>query len=227
MTHRHLILPIFLLTACPDPTETPTSDGASAGAVTQTPNPSSGGNFESDPNEARVDCTANECVTISGSFNVNGDITGRYRVDVQKITQGAAPKLVHTIELQSGGDFSFEIPKGYGEIVITGFIDQSGDGPTPDDAQGRTNIDVQAESISDISLDVALGNAPPPPPQPNADPEAAKGDSEVGQGSDAPTINTPVDGNPDVNPPADDAPPADDVPADNPPVDGPPPDDAQ
>ena len=239
MLGRLLFTSLLLLTACPDPTETPSAESSGNQINTpSTPNTNNaGGSFESDPNEARVDCTSTECVTVSGTFNTSDATTGTFRVDVQKVAQGSAPKLVHTLELQSGGDFSFELPKDYGNIVITGFIDQTGDGPTPDDAQGRTSLDIKGESITDITLDVALGNAPPPPPQHNSNPEGQatpEGQGNPTEGSpqapapteDAPTDNPPAEGTPADNPPVD-GPPADDVPADNPPVDGPPPDDAQ
>ena len=194
---RHTFLSsLILLTACPDPTETPSADGSAQ--VTTAPSnantPSAAGGFESDPNEARVDCATSECVTVSGTFNTSEDTTGTFRVDVQKVTQGSAPRLVHTLELQSGGDFSFELPKDFGNIVITGFVDQTGDGPTPDDAQGRTTLEVKAESVTGLSLDVALGNAPPPPPQPNADGQADQGSP------------TPADGTPENSPPSDGSP---------------------
>ena len=225
---RHTLLStLLLITACPDPTETPSADGSTQAATTpsNTNTPSSGGNFESDPNEARVDCANSECVTVSGKFNTSNDTTGTFRVDVQKVAQGSAPKLVHTLELQSGGDFSFELPKDFGNIVITGFVDQTGDGPTPDDAQGRTNLEIKSESILNVSLDVALGNAPPPPPQPKADGQEGGGTPNPTDGS--PENAAPAEGTPNDNPPVD-GPPSDDVPSNNPPVDdGPPADDAQ
>lgn len=215
MKHPYALIFLLSLCACPDPTETPAADGAGSNSENpslSTPN----GDFESDPNEARIDCNDTECITVSGTFNVIGDLTGTHRVDVQKLEEGSAPRLVHTIELQSDGKFSFELPKGFGDIVVTGFIDQTGDGPTPDDAQGRINLEVLEVSITEVSLDVALGNAPPPPPQPG---------TENGEGS---TEGTPT--NEEATPPSD--PPPEGQPSEQPPdqqttpaIDGPPADD--
>ena len=75
----------------------------------------------------------------------DGTPNGSIRLDVQKVRKGSAPMLVHTLEMQSVDEFSFDAPKGYGPIIITGFIDEARDGPSASDPQGRLSTDIGEE----------------------------------------------------------------------------------
>ena len=199
-----------LLIGCPDPNASSSGtnqEGATTGsAVGNT------GSQETDPSAARLTCTKDgeNCLEISGQMVYTGESTGSIRVDVQKVREGSAPMLVHTLELQSAGDFSFYAPKGYGKIIVTAFIDEAGDGPSPKDPQGRAQLDVQEEALTGLSIEVKSDNAPvmPKPPE---DPQKDNQNGEKQPAPDgakpeqAPSEDKPAD------PPADngDGPPAD------------------
>jgi hypothetical protein len=179
----HSLLAIIFLSGCPDPSAS--SSGVEEDPTKSQENMSIGDNGpakqESDPNSARFDCNVDECLELKGKFKYAGTAGGPIRVDVQKFREGAAPSLVHTDELKSLGEFSLSIPKNFGKIVITGFIDKDGNGPTSDDPQGRLSLEIKEEALQDLILEVKDDNPPestdptgqvpgtnsPPPPQTN------------------------------------------------------------
>ena len=117
--------------------------------------------------------------------------------------------LVHTLEMQSVDEFSFDAPKGYGPIIITGFIDEAGDGPSASDPQGRLSIDIGEESQIDLKIQVKSDNAPVQPKPPSDKPDDKSGSdannkAPTEKGSEKPAATPPAEA-----PPADDAPPAD------------------
>jgi hypothetical protein len=196
MKHCNLYLLFGFLAACPDPSATSSGiEETETQEATITNNGPS--KMESDPNAARIDCATSECVDVVGSFNYTGSITGSLRIDVQKHREGAAPSLVHTDELQSIGEFSVKVPVNYGKILITGFIDKDGNGPTTDDPQGRLSVEVGAEAISGLQLEVKDDNPPPA-----ADPTGQVPDKPPpGDGSPAPEGSPqPSEGGEQVNP---------------------------
>lgn len=153
---------LFFLIGCPDPSAS--SSGVEEDPTKEQENITIGSNGpsqqESDPNSARFDCNVDECLELKGTFQYAGTASGPIRIDVQKFREGAAPSLVHTDELKSLGDFSLSIPKNFGKIVITGFIDKDGNGPTSDDPQGRLSLEVKEEALSDLVLLVKEDNPP-------------------------------------------------------------------
>ena len=144
------------------------NSNSTASSGGQTGNSAPSGSQETDPSAARLTCTAEDanCLQIAGK--IEGEATGSRRVDVQECV--SAPILVHTLELQSG-EFSFYAPKGYGKMIVTGFIDEKGDGPSPKDPQGRVEIEVAEVALTDLTLELRSDNAPsiptPPDQQPN------------------------------------------------------------
>ena len=58
---------------------------------------------ETDPSAARLSCAEEDpnCITISGKMVYDGTPSGTMRIDVQKVREGSAPMLVHTLELQA------------------------------------------------------------------------------------------------------------------------------
>ena len=201
MRTSSLILSILFLAGCPDPIESGTTTTTNN---TQEGEASINGNgpakMESDPNAARLNLKPGEGLTISGTFQYVGTATGSKRVDVQKYREGSAPSLVHTLEISDDNTFSFQVPPDYGKILITGFIDKAGNGPTPDDPQGRLSIEIGAEEQSDVILEVSDDYTPPSPPgggapeqnQPPQDGQPQDGQPQDGQ----PQGGQPQDGQP-------------------------------
>ena len=139
-------LSLGLLTACPDPNASSSGMETTTTATTGSDPSANTGSQETDPSAARLSCAEGDenCITISGTLSFAGTASGSIRLDVQKVRTGSAPMLIHTMELQSIDEaFSFDAPKGYGKIIITGFIDEAGDGPSPNDPQGRINIEIK------------------------------------------------------------------------------------
>jgi hypothetical protein len=167
-----VLLSLPLLFGCPDPnasssgTESTTGTTGNQGSVAN-------GNQETDPSAARLTCTKEDadCLELSGKMVYAGEVKGSIRVDVQKVREGAAPSLVHTIELQPDGGFSFYAPKNYGKIIVTAFIDEDGDGPSQKDPQGRENIDIKDVALTDIKIEVKSDNAPVMPKPPEKPPQ--------------------------------------------------------
>ena len=158
----HSLLAITILSGCPDPSAS--SSGVEEDPTKSQENITIGDNGpsqqESDPNSARFDCSVDDCLELKGKFQYAGTAGGPIRIDVQKFREGAAPSLVHTDELKALGDFSLSIPKNFGKIVITGFIDKDGNGPTSDDPQGRLSLEIKEEAMTDLVLEVKDDNAP-------------------------------------------------------------------
>jgi hypothetical protein len=201
------LLALGLLIGCPDPNAT--SSGMETTAATGS-DPTATGSQETDPSAARLSCSEGDtnCITISGTLDYAGQAGGSIRLDVQKVRTGSAPMLIHTMELQSQEEaFSFDAPKGYGKIIITGFIDEAGDGPSPNDPQGRLNIEVGQDPLTKLIIEVKANNAPvqPKPPEKKPEDKVDGAASQSPETKDGATVNTEA-------PPADNAPPADDAP---------------
>jgi hypothetical protein len=163
------LIPLLLLSGCPESSAPSTSEAG--GEEGNAPNSSGGPTPFSNPNDARFSVAPGTGVKLSGSFDYTGETPGSYRIDFQKReTPNSPPMLVHTIELDAPGPWSLEVPKDYGPIYLTGFVDLKGDGPSPDDPIGRTMepVVIGGEAIEGIALSVALGNDAgiPAPPQP-------------------------------------------------------------
>ena len=212
---RHLslfcCLSFAFLMGCPDPNASSsgmgnTSTGGSSESAT-----TNSGSQETDPSAARLNCVEGDenCISISGSLVYDGTPAGSIRLDVQKVREGSAPMLIHTLELQEIGAFSFDAPKGYGKIIITGFIDEAGDGPSPKDPQGRTNVDIGEEAVNNIELLIKADNAPVQPKPPSDQPSDKANPTENASKDKAPegTTNNEAPKAPEA--PANDGPPAD------------------
>jgi hypothetical protein len=201
---------LTLLIACPDP-DASSSGMKSTSSSTGSDPQATTGSQETDPSAARLNCAEGDenCITISGSLVYDGTPTGSIRMDVQKVRKGSAPSLVHTLELTSIDEFSFDAPKGYGQIIVTGFIDEAGDGPSQQDPQGRLTIDIGEETLSDLKIEIKSNNAPVQPKPPSDKPEDKSGDKGQEQGTPSDKDGAQKSPTPAEAPPADDAPPAD------------------
>lgn len=209
MNKNVTLLSLLFLMGCPDPIE---SGNSTPSANTQEDPASIGGNgpakMESDPNAARLNLKDGEGLTISGTFQYVGTATGSKRVDVQKYREGSAPSLVHTLEISDDNSFSFQVPPDYGKILITGFIDKAGNGPTPDDPQGRLSLEIAAEAQTEVILEVSDDYTPPSPP------------GGGGAQSKPPQQGQPQDGQPQEDGQPQDGQPQDGQPQDGQPQDG-------
>ena len=165
---------VSLLCGCPDPIESTTNTNTTEQdpGVMQQNGPSK---MESDPNQARLNLKPGEGLTISGTIQYAGTATGSKRIDVQKFREGSAPSLVHTLEISDDNSFSFQVPPDYGKIIITGFIDKAGNGPTSDDPQGRLSIEIGKESQESIILEISDDYTPPAAPGGEKPPEGQPG----------------------------------------------------
>lgn len=209
-----LFLLLGFLTACPDPNAT--SSGTEANVNAGNAQQGATGNVqETDPSAARLSCAEGDenCITISGAMKYNGTPSGTVRIDVQKVREGSAPMLVHTLELQATNEFSFDAPKDYGKIIITGFIDEAGDGPSPKDPQGRATIEILKEDITALEIEVKSDNAPVQPKPPGDIPQEQQGmqKGEQKEGGQAPPKDDPAgkQAEPPKEAPKQDGPPAD------------------
>lgn len=183
-----LFLLLGFLTACPDPNASSSGTEVNNGNSGNTTQGSSNGVQETDPSAARLSCAEGDenCITISGKMKYDGTPAGTIRIDVQKIREGSAPMLVHTLELQATDEFSFDAPKGYGKIIITGFIDEAGDGPSPKDPQGRATIEILKEDITTLEIAVKADNAPVQPKPPGDIPQEQQKDGGQKEGGQTP-----------------------------------------
>jgi len=200
-----------LLTGCPDPNPVGSyqeygeeGPAASAGETSGgAAGPTDKGSTQ--PNSARFQCTASEeCVKVTGSFNYAGAQAGMNRLDFQSVTDGAPPRLAHTLELKKPGTWSIDAPKDFGTLRIVAFIDLGGDGPSKGDPGAVTELDIGAEDLLDVSLDLtddfdiavlSPGGGPGGMKQVMGDP-AAGGDPNGGD----PNGGDPNGGDPGANP---------------------------
>jgi len=191
-------LALLLLSGCPDPTNAPAADLTEPGVGEDG---AAGSTGEGDGSGAMhtVDATVTpgEGVVVSGTISYEGDKTGRIRIDVLTARGNNPHMLAKTLELPALGDWSIELPKDFGTVNVVGFLDQTGDGPTPDDpamALGAP-IEVGAEAIESLALVLSdepdLGSLTPGGPPPVADGTVAPD----GQGSspEAPIVGGPGD----------------------------------
>ncbi|MFH1469341.1 MAG: hypothetical protein ABIO70_33460 [Pseudomonadota bacterium] len=197
---RALALFTLLLAACPDPTNAPPAaqlspgDAVSgAGGTDASGQPITGAPGPATTTDAKVE--PGEGVVISGAVAYDGTKTGRIRLDVLAVQASGPPMLAKTLELPAFGDWSVELPKEFGAVRVVGFLDQTGDGPTPDDPAAAVlePLQIGTEPIEGVTLtltdDPDLGLLTPNSPPPDADPN--KGNSGDGDG-----IARPIEGGP-------------------------------
>ncbi len=203
------ILTAAVAGGCPDPNPTAAYTSTPGAADPGTPGSvgAAGMAGGTRPDDARFKVKNGEGIELAGTFDYEGDATGRCQLDFLSRSGDGPPMLVHTVQLEKPGPWSTRAPANFGELYIVAFIDKAGDGPSADDPAAMTNGPLQiAESdIKDITL--ALSDTP-----------------DLGAftpgGGGQPQGSPPPDGPPPDGPPPDGPPP------DGPPPDGPPPDDS-
>ena len=195
-----LVLSMIALVACPDPTYAPPVEDAVEGQA-----PNAGDAAAGRPDATQLPFTtdasvvAGEGVAIAGTIAYAGSKTGRIRIDITKVQNNQPSLLAKTLELPALGTWAVELPKDFGTVRIVGFLDQTGDGPTPDDAAatlpdlvavGTANVEGLLLELKDDPDPLVLAPAPPSPqpgdagkpPQPQ-DPNAGGGVIVGGAGS--------------------------------------------
>ena len=200
---RVISLGLLLLAGCPDPTNAPAADlsqpeagasGAEAGGAASTGEGDGGGAMHT------VDATVTpgEGVVVSGSIAYEGDKTGRIRIDVLTAKGQNPHMLAKTLELPEMGDWAIELPKDFGTVNVVGFLDQTGDGPTPDDPAMAlpTPVEVGTEAVEGLALVLSdepdLGALTPGGPPPDAEGNPPQPDGE-GSPTGQPIVGGPGD----------------------------------
>ncbi len=61
------------------------------------------------------------------------------------------------LALQQPGEFSLEVPKGFGAVLLEAFQDVGGDGPTEDDPYGFLEVEIGDGPVTDITLTLEVG----------------------------------------------------------------------
>jgi hypothetical protein len=151
-------------------------------------------NFEVQPGEG---------VTVAGTIRYEGSKSGKIRIDVLGQKDKQMFELLKPLGLEDWGDWSFDAPKGFGEVKIVGFLDQTGDGPSDDDAAMIYDQTVDIGDVDITGLELVLvdgadlasltpgaqgGEAPPPPPDNEGEGDAGAPDVE------APPADAPPEG---------------------------------
>lgn len=201
---------VAVLVGCPDPTPMPLEGDAAPGTGPGTAGPAGGGApAAQDPNASQWSVAAGEGVALDGTFAYTGAVSGRLRIDFQRVEGAQPPQLLHTMEIKALGPWSVEAPKGAGAVRVMAFIDTSGDGPTKGDPGAIADITVGESAVSGITLEL----------KDDFDPSggAAAGGGGAPAGGAAPTgAAAPTDAAAPAAPPAGEAAPATPAPAGSP-----------
>ena len=146
---------LSLLVGCPDPTPMPIEGDAAPGTGAGAAGPAGGGApAAQDPNASQWSVAAGEGVALDGTFAYTGAVSGRLRIDFQRVEGSQPPQLLHTMEIKALGPWSVEAPKGAGAVRVMAFIDTSGDGPTKGDPGAIADITVGDGAVSGITLEL-------------------------------------------------------------------------
>ena len=231
---RTIVLSALLCTGCPDPnpngayTEAggAASSSASVGGASSAPSPGGAGGSGTRPDDARFKVGEDEGVALEGTFQYEGEASGRMQIDFLTQESGGPPRLVHTLQVDKIGPWKTRAPKNFGELHIVAFIDKEGDGPSSDDPAARSDgpITIAEADVTEVNLiltdDPDLGtftpggggqpsgspppDGPPPdgPPPDGPPPDGPPPEGAPQEGSPPDGAPTPEDGAPDAAPPA-------------------------
>lgn len=174
---------LLVLTACPEnpPAASGEAPGATPDAVGRTVDDAATAPAGKRPEDARWELGEGEGVTISGTLGYAGARTGAVRMDFVTQEGNQPPNLVHAASIKALGEFSVQAPKDFGKVHIDAFIDVAGDGPSGDDPSAAVSLEVGAEPIAGLAIELSdtpdLGALTPgaDPPPPEAPPEGAPG----------------------------------------------------
>lgn len=201
-----VLVSLFVLVGCPDPSPMPLEGDAAPGAAAPGP-AGAGAPAAQDPNASQWSVAAGEGAALDGTFTYSGAVAGRLRIDFQRVEGSQPPQLLHTMEIKALGPWTVEAPKGAGAVRVMAFIDTSGDGPTKGDPGAIADITVGDAPVTGIALELkddfdpsggaanggggAAGSAAPPPG--DAAPAAAPaGAAAAPAGEAAPAPSAPA-----------------------------------
>lgn len=136
-------------------------------------------------------------VKLSGTASYDGVVEGAVRMDVLKQST-TMPELVYSTTLEKLGAFEVELPKNFGSVQVTIFVDTSGDGPTVGEPMAASPfIEIGETAPAALTLTLAKlenGGGGPPPPAGGAPGTAPLGTAPADGGP--PPAGAPVDGAP-------------------------------
>jgi hypothetical protein len=182
---------LFLLAACP--TEVPDAGNTTTGA----PPPTGEAGAAPAPGEAgppapgggqptQISVDPGTGVMVKGTASYGGTAEGKVRLDVLK--KGTAmPELAYSTTLDAIGPFEVELPKNFGSVQVTVFVDTTGDGPTvgePMAASAWFDVgETPPEPLTLVLTKLNEGGSGGPPPMPG--PEGAPAGPPPGGGDPA------------------------------------------
>ncbi len=159
-----MLIALLYLAGCPDPTSAPSSSSDDARqtppgeAPTAQPAPQGAEDAQAPPPSQAMRTSfsagAEDGVAVEGTLAYSGEKSGKIRLDFLVVKENQAPQLVHTLQLDEFGRWSVTAPRDFGELYVVGFLDQTGNGPSPDDPADstKTPILVGTEPLSGIDL---------------------------------------------------------------------------
>lgn len=163
------LLPLFLLVACPDPTQSGGNAGGGAPIPAGAPMPGgvpgggmpgagggpggAGGGAGLRPTSS-FDVEAGQGVKVAGTVSYEGTKTGQYRVDFLRQNPGSFPELLHSLTLEKPGAWEVEAPKNAGEVAVVGFLDADGNGPSDGEPAGLLDpaLKIADQPIAGVNL---------------------------------------------------------------------------
>jgi len=105
-----------------------------------------------------LNVTAGEGVKLSGTVDYSGSVSGTVRMDLLS-KEG---QIVHIMTLDKVGAWDVEVPKDYGEIKISAFIDTDGNGPSAYEPTGEATATIGAEAVSGVTITLKEGTGSAP-----------------------------------------------------------------
>ncbi len=161
---------LLLLAACP--TEAPEvgvgTPGAAPDGTAPPPTEASGGpGGASTVNTEPLNVVPGEGVKLTGTATYEGTAEGSVRMDVLK-QAGGMPSLVYSTTLERLGPFEVELPKNFGSVQVTVFVDTTGDGPTVGEPMAASAFmeigETPPAAVTLVLAKLESGSGGPPPP---------------------------------------------------------------
>lgn len=123
------------------------------------------------PMEASFNLEGATTIQLSGTATYAGETSGTVLLQFLREEDGEPAKLLHSQELQSLGSFLVDAPANLGAISVVAILDRDSDGaPTLEDLGGRYDVEVGAQSIESIRIEIgditSLGSLTPGQPMP-------------------------------------------------------------
>jgi len=160
------MLGFSMFTGCP--TDAPTdaapptvgnAAGMGGGQMGGAPPPGGGGSDAPMGQPPSLNVTAGEGVKLSGTLEYSGSVSGTVRMDLLS----KDGQIVHIMTLEKLGAWDVEVPKDYGAMKISAFIDTDGNGPSAYEPTGEDTVTVGAEAVSGVTITLKDGTGSAPP----------------------------------------------------------------